>query len=185
MDTLPFVETLKRKFTRHGAELEYRVDKFKFAWCGDVKEKLPEVHGVYCLFSHSGTRLQKIGKADGKRGLRGRFRSYTGAKTEEKSEADRTDRLWKTVMTGKLKDQLPSVYYFETPPGVMSIPFVLDGAPPAKPIMYHWARPLEQYLSELFRSEHRKLVGNTHMLLSGAGERGNRKGAVGPFQEEC
>jgi hypothetical protein len=172
MDTLPIVETLKKKFTLHGAELEYRADKFKFAWCGNVKEKLPEVHGVYCLFSHGGTRLQKIGKADGKRGLRGRFRGYTGAQTEEKSEADRTDRLWKTVMNGNLRDQRLSVYYFETPPGVMSIPFVLDGAPAAEPIKYHWARPLEEYLSRLFRREHGEQVGETHMLLlSGTGTR--------------
>ncbi len=71
------------------------------------------MHGVYCLFSHGGTRLQKVGKADGAHGLRGRFRGYTGAKTEEKSERDPTDRLWKTVMTGSLKGERPQcVYYF-------------------------------------------------------------------------
>jgi hypothetical protein len=170
MDTLPIVETLKKKFTLHGAELKYLEDEFRFAWCRNVKEKLPEVHGVYCLFSHGGTRLQKVGKADGAHGLRGRFRSYTGAKTEEKSERDPTDRLWKTVMKGNLKGKSLSVYYFETPPGVMSIPFVLDGAPPAEPIKYHWARPLEEYLSRLFRCEHGELVGKTHMLLSGIGD---------------
>jgi hypothetical protein len=170
MDTPHIVETLKKKFTRHGAQLEYRPDKFKFAWCGNVKERLPKVQGVYCLFSHGDTRLQKIGKADGASGLRGRFGGYTGAQTEEQSERDRTDRLWKTVMTGKLEGEILSVYYFETPPGVMSIPFVLDGGPPAEPIMYHWAKPLEAYLSKLFRSEHGGLVGKTHMLLSGIGD---------------
>ena len=132
--------------------------------------ELPEVHGVYCLLSHGGTRLQKVGKADGKRGLRQRFESYTVAKSEEQSERDLTDRLWKTVMKGKLLGERLSVYYFRTLPGVMPEPFVLDGAPATEPIMYHWARPLEKYLSTLFRTELGELVGETHMLLSGAGD---------------
>jgi hypothetical protein len=169
METLPIVETLKKKFKLHGAELEYRADKFKFAWCGNVNEKLPQMQGVYCLFSHGGSRLQKIGKADGASGMRGRFRSYIGAQTEEQSERDRTDRLWKTVMRGKLEGQRLSVYYFETPPGVVSEPFVLDGVPPAE-LKYDWARPLEKYLSRLFRRENGVLVGETHMLLSGIGD---------------
>src|ERR1700730_3039172 len=73
MDTLPIVETLKKKFTLHGAELKYLEDDFRFAWCGNVKEKLPEVHGVYCLFSQGGNRLQKVGKAGRGQRLRGRL----------------------------------------------------------------------------------------------------------------
>jgi hypothetical protein len=169
MNTLAIVETLKKKFTLHGAELEYRADKFKFAWCGNVEERLPETPGVYCLFSHCGTRLQKIGKADGASGLRGRFRSYIGAQTEEQSERDRTDRLWRTVMTGKLTGERLSVYYFVTRPEAVSVPFVLDGAPPAE-LKYDWARPLEKYLSRFFRRDHGELVGETHLLLSGIGD---------------
>jgi hypothetical protein len=166
LEMMPLAEALKRKFTLHGAELEYLEDQFRFVWRGEAEDKLPTVHGVYLLFSHGGTRLQKVGKADGKTGLRGRSRGYTSVKTEDKSERDATDRLWKTAMKKQLLGQRLSFYYFETPPAELPLPFALEARSPV-PIMYNWARPLEMYLLALAQEEYRDQVGKTHLLLIG------------------
>jgi hypothetical protein len=91
LDTVSAIEKLKNTFTRYGAELEYLPEQARFRWCNGDTPSLPMEHGVYCLVSHNGSRIQKIGKAEGKHSLRGRFLGYTAAKTAAKIASDRTD----------------------------------------------------------------------------------------------
>jgi hypothetical protein len=97
LEILPLVETLKSAFTLYGAQLQYLQEETRFTWCGPAAPSLPTEHGVYCLISHNGSRIQKIGKAEGKHGLRGRFNGYTGQKTLAKIASDRTDQRWKPL----------------------------------------------------------------------------------------
>jgi hypothetical protein len=117
------IEKIKSTFTCCTQELEYKghasennEQEFRFSWCGTPPELLPQESGVYCLFSHKGSNIQKIGKAESKGGLRNRFRGYTNKKTEIKIASDKTDLLWKKIMMDKLLGQKLQVYYYVTPP---------------------------------------------------------------------
>jgi hypothetical protein len=111
METGSVIEKLKSTFTRYGRELEYLPDESRFSWCGPATPQLPEDFGVYCLFSHNGSRIQKTGKAEATGGLRARFCGYTGAKTDRKIASDKTDQRWKRIMTDSLRGKRLSVYY--------------------------------------------------------------------------
>jgi hypothetical protein len=119
--------------------------------------------GVYCLVSHDDDpRIQKVGKADGAKGLRQRFRRYTGRKTPAKIASDKTDQRWRGAMTGPLSAECLSVYYYVTKPVKLS-PIRFDDGP-AVELDGQWARSLEIYLSGLAREEGHPL------LLAGIGD---------------
>jgi len=151
-------------FTRFSSELAYDETNFKFYWVHEdaSTQTLPKAPGVYCIFSHNDTKLQKVGKADALGGLHGRFLAYTAKKTKRKLKSDATDRLWQQVMTGPLKGQKLSLYYFVTEPiTVGKIPFDIG-----VPIFAQWARSFEQELSRCAKNE--LLSGpRNQMLLSG------------------
>jgi hypothetical protein len=171
LEKLPLVEKLKGAFTLYGVQLQYLQKETRFRWCSPDTPSLPTEHGVYCLVSHGGSRIQKIGKAEGKNGLRGRFNGYTGQKTLAKIASDRTDQRWKTVMTGALHGERLSLYYYATVPRLIPLPFPVDDASQPKELECHWARSLEKYLSKLVRDEHKKRgLLETHLLLSGLGD---------------
>jgi hypothetical protein len=111
------MEQLKTAFTRYDRELEYLSDRSRFSWCsGTASAAIPREPGVYCLFSHGGSRIQKIGKTEKKGGLYARFGDYTGKKTESKMASDMTDQRWRRIMTGPLLGERLSVYYYVTAP---------------------------------------------------------------------
>ena len=166
MESLPIVGSLRSRFTRHGSQLAYRREESRFYWCDVAATPLPVERGVYCLFSHDDDRIQKIGKADGHDGLRGRFRSYTGTKTATKLASDRTDQRWNRTMTDALNGERLSLYYFVTVPKLTE--FRLDSSFELKKLECHWARSLERYLSKLVRDEYSKSgLLETCLLLSG------------------
>lgn len=161
------IENIRRKFTRHADQLEYRENERRFSWVlqNGKSSNLPEQPGVYCLFSHDDQRIQKVGKADGVGGLAQRFRGYTAAKTIQKVEGDATDRRWRAAMTGGLRGQTLSIYYFVTPPLTLQVPFAqLKEAL----LEAHWARSFENWLSVQVRLElSSPAEGALQMLLSG------------------
>ena len=165
-DLASIIEKLKSQFTRCSAEFEYLPTESRFRWCGTPN--LPKECGVYCIFSHDDSRIQKIGKAERKRGLRGRFGDYTVKKTSAKLAKDSTDQLWKRAMVeGVLSGMRLGVYYYVTVPTKVQSPISFDDGA-GEELDCHWARSLEKYLSGLVRNEceERNLAG-THLLLSG------------------
>jgi hypothetical protein len=171
MEPIPIVEKIKSRFKRHDVELEYLADQSRFAWCGAAAAQLPTEHGVYCLFSHNDTRVQKIGKAEAKHGLLARLSGYTSAKTVAKIESDKTDQRWQRVMRSVLEGERLSLFYFPTVPQIISSPIYLDEEPNPRELECHWARSLEKYLYGLVRAEYKKRnVLDTHLLLSGLGD---------------
>lgn len=167
LETSPIIEKVKSVFTRHSAELEYLPDHYRFSWSGTSRSALPREPGVYCLFSHEGERIQKIGKTENERGLHGRFADYTSKKTERRLLADRTDQRWRRIMTCALHGERLSLYYYVTAPKNFELPFRFDDGVEIN-IDCHWARSLEKYLSKLVRSDcAAKGLSTTHMLLSG------------------
>ena len=149
----------------------YLIPESRFAWEGTENVQLPDLSGVYFLLSHNGKKLQKIGKADGQYGLRGRLKAYTSKKTKKKLEEYATDRLWMKVMKGELLGQSLSVYYYLAEPEVRDKmlnaspdrggeEYILNG------LEYQWARSFEKKLSNL-ATEMSKANEDIEMLLSG------------------
>lgn len=167
-DTLSMATAIKEQFIRFDCELEYIAKDSRFSWCKDKSAtRLPTEVGVYCLFSHRESRIQKIGKAESTGGLRARFNQYVGKKTEFKLARDQTDQRWRRIMTDQLDGKRLQLFYFLTPPIKLPSPIRLSGDA-ARQLKCHWARSLENYLATAIRNEYRrdKLL-DTHLLLSG------------------
>jgi hypothetical protein len=168
MDNEPASAKIKKFFTKYPHELNYDPEKLCFSWVYQSQDrtKIPEESGVYALFSHSGEKIQKVGKAEGAGGLRSRFKRYTYKKNDEKLKKDPTVALWLRVMTNQLFNQKLTLYYILTPPKLIeneiSSHFNFDG------VYLQWARDLEYRLSHAVNLEcaSSNLV-DTHMLLSG------------------
>jgi hypothetical protein len=169
IDCLPVAEAIKRKFDRFGRDLQYDHEKFRFAWCGEAQgsRRLPTEAGVYCLFSHDASRIQKIGKTESMGGLRARFNQYTGRKTEQKLARDQTDQRWRRIMMGELNGEPLQLFYFVTPPIMRASPI----REAAGQLSCHWARSFEIHLAAIVRREYERdglLNAGTHLLLSNA-----------------
>jgi hypothetical protein len=169
------VEQVKSKFTRHDGELQYKVSRNEvsrnevsgFVWCGPGTSSLPDKPGVYCLFSHDDSRIHKVGMAERTGGLRDRFGDYTVLKTPARIARDPTDQLWQRVMTGPLRGERLSIYYYVTEPEKKQSPIRFEELV-GKEFECHWARALEKYLDDLVCNEYKanNLLGKTHFLLS-------------------
>ncbi len=168
MDNDPISVKIKKFFTKHPHELKYDAERLCFSWmceCAD-RATIPKMPGVYALFSHSGERIQKVGKADGNGGLFARINRYTGKKNMIKLNKDPTVALWYNTMTNELIEQSLTLYYMVTPPRIIkneiSDYFSFDG------FSLQWARDFEFKLSRALNLEcgSGNLV-DTHMLLSG------------------
>lgn len=153
MDALSVVEKIKGAFTPCSAELQYLSEESRFRWHDSDAPSLPREPGVYCLLSHEGTRIQKIGKAEAKGGLYSRLLGYTGAKTAAKIASDKTDQRWKRVMEGVLNGESLSVYYYATVPQIIDAPFKFEDGIEREQLECHWARSLEKYVSKVVRGE--------------------------------
>jgi hypothetical protein len=166
------IQKLKSAFTRYGRELEYRPYESRFSWCGDAATlSLPRESGVYCLFSHGNSRIQKVGKTEKAGGLRARFTDYTGKKTDGKIASDQTDQRWKRIMEGPLRGERLSVYYYVTPPMKFQSPIRFNDNGFDQELSCHWARSFEALLSKLVRNECRENnLLDTYLLLSGAAD---------------
>ena len=160
VNEIPVIENLRTNFTCYEAQLEYIPDQRRFAWSPENSELLPTHHGVYLLFSHGGSRLQKVGSAEGAGGLRQRFGNYTGARTEEKLKRDPTDQLWRRVMTGELSGERLSVYYLVVTPS-MKVQLL------NRKIDCRSARLLEGELRAFAKECHARNLPETPLLLMG------------------
>jgi hypothetical protein len=74
------------------------------------KETHPGVYFIVC-----DDCIQKVGKAEGKYGLKGRMSQYTGNKVKT-FQNDKTDVLWNSVMTNELKNKKLEMYVLPTEP---------------------------------------------------------------------
>jgi hypothetical protein len=158
-DLLGFILNTE-KCTKVKSNLIYDKDNFCFKW-GENNSALniPSSSGIYFILSHNSKRVQKIGKAEGTKGLNQRLKNYTSKKKREK--LDKTATLWHEVMTDpkKLKNQELNVFYYETKPMLVSNPIVRF-----KKLEANWARSLEKGLSEI---ANQCLNLDNEMLLSG------------------
>ena len=72
---------------------------------------LTERRGVYFLLSHSHTKVQKVGLANGMGGLSQRMLGYTRLYVGDGETGDRTMALWYRQMTGPLQGQTLSLWF--------------------------------------------------------------------------
>lgn len=129
-----------------------------FEWVHRTDTAIPEQSGIYLLVSENEINIQKVGKAEGVKGLKQRFSSYTTKKNKrEKLEKDKTDALWHSIMTGQLINQPLRVYIYPTSP----VPVNIDIGKTTYTLKSQWARGLEKTLSQIARKE------NHDLLLSG------------------
>ena len=83
-----------------------------FGWEWTAKEELPSEHAVYFLLSSFG--IEKVGKADGKGGLKQRFSRYL--KVNKTLKNDDTDKRWHRTMSSQdMLDQEIQIYYITFP----------------------------------------------------------------------
>ncbi len=117
----------------------------------DVKPYPNNVPGVYFILNKDD--ILKIGKADGKNGLKGRVATYRTSLASRHKAGDPTVLLWEKVMMKNLKDNILQFYLLPLPP----INKVFKGIE----VELLMARSLEFKLSQLARNE------NHSMMLSG------------------
>ncbi len=117
----------------------------------DVKPYPNNVPGVYFILNKDD--ILKIGKADGKNGLKGRVATYRTSLVSRHKAGDPTVLLWEKVMMKTLKDNILQFYLLPLPP----INKVFKGIE----VELLMARSLEFKLSQLARNE------NHSMMLSG------------------
>lgn len=129
-----------------------------FEWLERADTPIPDLPGVYLLVSENIVNVQKVGKAEGAKGLKQRFSSYTTKKNKRnKIENDKTDALWHSIMTGKLLNKPLRVYIYPTLPITVNV----NIGQSTHMIESQWARGLEKVLSQMARKE------NHDLLLSG------------------
>ena len=86
-------------------------------------EPYKETHpGVYFILCDD--CIQKIGKAEGKYGLKGRMSQYTGNFKIKTFQNDKTDILWNSVMTNELKNKILEMYVLAAEPIIFSFFFI-------------------------------------------------------------
>lgn len=83
-----------------------------FGWEWSEQKELPTDHAVYFLLSSFG--IEKVGKADGKGGLKQRFSRYL--KVNKTLKNDDTDKRWHRTMSSQdMLDQEIQIYYITFP----------------------------------------------------------------------
>jgi hypothetical protein len=87
----------------YGQSLNDLHQRYAFQVIGGNANLLPTEKGIYFLLSHQRTRLQKIGMANGKNGLRQRIRDYRVRVNPKHPPADRAPLFWYRVMTGNVQ----------------------------------------------------------------------------------
>lgn len=148
MSQVDLIEFVKHRANYAGKwRYSIRSDKAGFAWTTGSLDTVPAEPGIYFLLSHNSTRLQKIGKAEGAKGLIQRLGQYTTIKSiDGKIMRDRTDRLWFSKMTradSELCGQEIDIYWYITNPTLVSFE---DGGLTLK-LEAQWARSLERELN--------------------------------------
>jgi hypothetical protein len=96
--------------TTFGGRMKYSSSGFGWEWT--AKKELPSEHAVYFLLSSFG--IEKVGKADGKGGLKQRFSRYL--KVNKTLKNDDTDKRWHRTMSSQdMLDQEIQIYYITFP----------------------------------------------------------------------
>ena len=168
MDKFNVLEFVKTQCVKVNSPLRYLPDESRFCWDDATSVSLPTQSGVYFLLSHNDTKIQKIGKADGRGGLKGRLRGYTAKKTPHKINTDKTDRLWREKMTNHLLGESISVFYYETSPMEINKSYIQGNVEHSLVVEAQWARSLEEKLSRLAAQDVKERgVTYEEMLLSG------------------
>lgn len=160
---MDLIEFVKRRASYAGKwRYSIETDKAGFSWTVGSLDTVPTEPGIYFLLSHNSTRLQKIGKAEGAKGLIQRLGQYTTIKSiDGKIMRDRTDRLWFSKMThadSELRGQEIDIYWYITKPALVSLE---DGDLMLK-LEAQWARSLERELNLIAAKQghHMELSGN-------------------------
>lgn len=120
---------------------------------------LPRLVGVYAWVDTKG-RIQKIGKAEGRDGMRQRTSFGRGKVGPDGQPKDATTRLWKRVWEGPLVGESIDVYFSPHPP--VSLPIDVPGVGRVT-VQSQVARSVEELLSRRAREEREP------MLLAGKG----------------
>jgi len=93
-----------------GGKMKYSSSGFGWEW--SEQKELPTDHAVYFLLSSFG--IEKVGKADGKGGLKQRFSRYL--KVNKTLKNDDTDKRWHRTMSSQdMLDQEIQIYYITFP----------------------------------------------------------------------
>lgn len=142
---MPVLDFVRTRAT-YGGEMRYNAPRIGF----DMPVLTSEVPGVYFILL--GTDILKVGKAEGKLGIKGRLLNYRST-NRSRLPFDRTCQLVHRIMTTDLKDQVLEVYYFEVP----KTETLLEGYT----VLTSMARSFEELLSRQARVE------GHSMLLSG------------------
>lgn len=75
---------------------------------------LTDDRGVYFVVSQYG--IEKVGKADGKFGFKGRMISYKSSiNSKNKSPRDASCKLWEEMMMSELHGEVLSIYFIDVP----------------------------------------------------------------------
>ena len=155
MDLLNFI----REHTKVAGDWAYKTNDTRagFQWVAGSADDVPFQPGVYFLMSHDSSRLQKIGKAEGAKGLNQRFHQYTSLKSiKGKIQKDKTDLLWYSKMTDPtsgLFGERINVHWYITKPAVVKLPHRDINLE----LEAHWARSLERELNLLALSQNLKM----------------------------
>jgi len=146
--------TTLEEFQNHGREIA----KVSYDDAGFVFENLIKTTdvGVYAFVSNN-TKIEKVGMASGAQGMHQRLTGYRnkGLKVA-KGTADRTELLWHSAMSGKLKGQSLKLYFIPVAP-------IKETMPSGRVVTFSPVRDYEKVLSEQARSE------NQPMRLAGKG----------------
>lgn len=142
MPVLDFVRTR----CELGGAMNYNESRIGF----DMPVLATEQPGVYFILHDAD--ILKVGKAEGKLGLKGRMLNYRST-NRARLPFDRTCQLVHRIMTEDLRDKTLEFYYFEVP----KTESVLEGYT----VMTSMARSFEELLSRQARAE------GHSMLMSG------------------
>jgi hypothetical protein len=102
-----------------GGRMKYSSSGFGWEW--SEQKELPTDHAVYFLLSSFG--IEKVGKADGKRGLKQRFSRYL--KVNKTLKNDDTDKRWHRIMSQDMLGQEIQIYYITFPKETKTLKTVL------------------------------------------------------------
>jgi len=86
------------------SEMTYNLERKSF----DLDPYESTYPGIYFILDNQD--ILKIGKADGKQGLKGRIANYRSRLVKNFEKGDSTVLLWNTVMTGSLNETVLSIY---------------------------------------------------------------------------
>jgi len=125
------------------SEMTYNLERKSF----DLDPYESTYPGIYFILDNQD--ILKIGKADGKQGLKGRIANYRTRLVKNFEKGDSTVLLWNTVMTGSLNETVLSIYLLPLEPRTTTHLGI--------EVEIMIARSLESKLSKLAKKQHHSM----------------------------